>query len=220
MSVAAANESYFANSWLLAEAEGYQYDRSAAALKRIADPNPDPGRRNPKGVFDRTGGLIYRRRVLLGSDNRLYRFAAKRHMGGGSLSPLLNSPWWIERERLHLLAYRAREARRPLVEMARDQLALPDDWTDADILVGVTIRSSVVLAAYAGPGRTAAGARERRVVAPEAPHLFLDQMYIPGLGRHPGLGKPWGSQGEANVGVWFDLRTASSFDPPEAGVHG
>ncbi len=220
--VTAVNEAEFLNSWLQAEAEGFQYDRAAGALRRIADPNPDQAQRNPRGVFDRTGGLFYRRRVNLGNDTRLYRFAAKKFLGTGAqpLLPLLNSPWWIERERLYLLGWRAREARRGLVEMARDQLALPPDWTDADILVAVTIRPGIAVAAYAGPGLTAQGATERRVIAHEAPHLFLEQLYVPGLGRHPALGKPWGAAGERNAATWFDLATASSFDPPDSAIRG
>lgn len=217
-----ANELFFRNSWLLAEAEGYQYDRSTGALKKIADPNPDASKRNGRGVFDRTGGLIYRRRVTLAADNRLYRFAARKFMGGGAqpLLPLLNSPWWIERERLYLLGYRAREAGRKITDMARDQLALPTDWTDCDCIVAVTPKPGTLLAAYAGPGLTASDGKDRRVVAHEAPHLHLDQMYIPGLGRHPALGAPWGTKGTANASAWFDVATARLFDPPDSAIHG
>lgn len=220
--MADVNDAYFRNAWLLAEAEGYQYDRGGGALKKIADPNPDPRMRNPRGVFDRTGGLIYRRRVSLAADNRLYRFAARKFVGTGArpLLPLLNSPWWIERERLYLLGYRAREAGRGLVAMGRDQLALPEDWTDCDCIVAVTPRPGLTIAAYAGPGLTAIGATTSRIIAHEAPHLHLDQLYIPGLGRHPGLGKPWGATGEANAAAWFDVATATLFDPPEKAVHG
>jgi hypothetical protein len=220
--MAAVNDGYLTNPWLLAESEGYQYDRAAGTLSRIADPNPDPALRNPRGVFDRTGGLIRRRVVMLTDGDRLYRFAAKRFVATGAqpLLPLLNSPWWIERERLYLLGYRAREASRRLAEMARDQLALPTDWTDCDCIVAVTPKPGLQIAAIAGPGITAQGGTERRVVAHEAPHLHIEQLYIPGLGRHTALGKPWGTTGEASAAAWFDLSTAQLFDPPDRAVNG
>jgi len=220
----AVNDVYFSNSWLLAEAEGYQFDRASNALRMIPDPNPDPAKRNPLGLYDRTGGLVYRRRVELGAGDRLYRLGAKKYKGTGpdALVSLLNSPWWLDRERLYLLGWRAREAARPLSEMSRDQLALPVEWTDADIIVSVALRPGITIAAFAGPGTTAQAGTDRRVIAPEAPHLRLDQLYIPGLGRHPEIARISGraNSGEANVAAWFDVAGASSFEPPEKAIQG
>lgn len=214
----AANERWYANSWLWMEAEGYQYDRGTGDWQIVPDPNPDPARRNPRGVFARTGGLMAKRRVELGEDKVMWRFAARRYLGtsGAPLLPLLNSPWWMEEDRVRLLLDRARTAGVGFVEMARRQLALPAAWTDADILVRVNIRPGIVLAALAGPGLTAEGGGERRIVASEAPHLFLDQLYVPGVGRHAALAR---GAGEANASAWFDSATARSYDPNHRGLN-
>ncbi|WP_376097869.1 hypothetical protein ACE7GA_07535 [Roseomonas sp. CCTCC AB2023176] len=214
----AANERWYANSWLWMEAEGYQYDRGTGDWQVVADPNPDPARRNPRGVLARTGGLIARRRVNLAQDNVMFRFAARRYLGasGPPLLPLLNSPWWMEEDRMVLLLSRARGAGVGLVEMARRQLALPTAWTDADIIVRVNLRPGTLLAALAGPGLTAEGGGERRIIAQEAPHLLIDQLYIPGLGRHPALAR---GTGEANAAAWFDAASATAFDPNHRGLN-
>ncbi|UFN50194.1 hypothetical protein LPC08_06095 [Roseomonas sp. OT10] len=214
---AAANEAWYRDSNCRLEAEGYQWrDASHGRGKRLATlPDPDA----PKGyVFARTGGLIAKRRVLLAEDNLLYRFAARRYLGQGApgLEPLLNSPWWMEEDRMLLLLDRARTAGSPLAEMARNQLALPVAWTDCDIIVRVRLRPGILLAAHAGPGITAQGAPgDRRVVATEAPHLFMDQLYIPGLGRLFSLG----GAGQHNVTAWLDTATARAFDPNARGFN-
>jgi hypothetical protein len=220
MSMAAANERWWANSYLHMEAEGYQYDRRISGWSKIPDPNPDPLKRNPRGVFARNGGLMVKRRLTLAEDNVMYRFAAARFgkkgaRGAEHLLPLLNSPWWMEENRMFLLLSRARQAGVGLVEMARRQLALPQEWTDADVIVRVHIKAGILLAAHAGPGLTAEGGGERRIIAPEAPHLLIDQIYIPGLGRHPALG----SAGQCNASAWFEPNTAVAFDPNVRGLN-
>ncbi|WP_338665422.1 hypothetical protein VQH23_09635 [Pararoseomonas sp. SCSIO 73927] len=219
--MAAANERWWANSFLRMEAEGYQYDRGRGDWAKIEDPNPDPLKRNPRGLFARNGGLMVKRRLVLAQDNVMYRFAALAYARRGvwtkaeRLAPLLNSPWWMEEDRMFLLLSRARQAGVGLVEMARRQLALPQEWTDADVIVRVRIRPGILLAAHAGPGLTAEGGGERRVIAPEAPHLLIDQLYVPGLGRHPALG----SAGAGNAAAWFDAGTAVAFDPNIRGLN-
>ena len=212
----AVNYSWFANAALAMEAEGYQFDR-AGAVQTMPDTNPDPARRNPNPIVARNGGLIAKRRVELAEDNRLFRFAARKYLGAGgaALEPLLNSPWWMEEDRMVLLLDRARTAGVGLIEMARRQLALPADWTDCDIIVAVRPRAGLVLAAHAGPGLTAESGGERRIIAHEAPHLFMDQMYIPGLGRHPVLA----GQGVANAAAWLEAARATSFDPAARGFN-
>jgi len=214
--VTPTNERWWQESATKAEAEGYQVQRDGSLLMQ-PDDNPDPARRNPAGIFVRNGGLIAMRRVLLARDNMLYRFAARKYrgQGPGALMPLLNSPWWMEEDRMVLLLTRAREAAVPLVEMARRQLALPADWTDCDILVRVRPKDGVLLAAHAGPGRTAESGGERRIIAREAPHLFMDQLYIPGLGRLSALG----GAGPANAETWFDATTVAAFDPMARGLN-
>lgn len=213
----ATNESFWKLGATKAEAEGCQLQADGTPTI-VPDDNPDPARRNPAGVLDRNGGLIAMRRVILAEDNMLYRFADSRWKGAGpeALLPLLNSPWWMEEDRMVLLLSRARTAGVPLVEMARRQLALPVDWTGCDILVRVRPKPGVTLAAHAGPGRTAAGGSgDRRIIAREVPHLFMDQLYIPGLGRLKALN----GAGPANVAAWFDTRTARAFDPNARGLN-
>lgn len=211
--VAAINDAWFGDSDLVQEAGGYQWRRTPGGGAWATSPDPDA----PGGiVFDRTGGLVIKRRVLLQED-MLHRFAARKYLGTGAeaVLPLLNSPWWMNDDRMVLLLDRARTAGVKLVEMARRQLALPTAWTDCDIIVRARLKPGIVVAAHAGPGITAQGGGERFVIATEVPHLFMDQLYIPGLGRHPALG----GAGEANARAWFDLSTAASFDPAARGLN-
>ncbi len=216
MSAVPVNEAYFHDSTLRLEAEGYQWRDASHGPRKTRVTSEDPNA--PGGfVFERTGGLVVKRRVLLAEDTMLYRFAAKRWIGSGgtALLPLLNSPWWMDEDRMVLLLTRARTAGSRLVETARRQLALPPAWTDCDIIVRVRPKPRTLLAAHAGPGRTAAAAGERYTIASEAPHLFIDQLYLPGLGRHAALD----GGGEANASAWFDLTTAAAFDPEARGLN-
>ncbi|MBX6372643.1 MAG: hypothetical protein IRZ13_00225 [Acetobacteraceae bacterium] len=216
MPAATVNEAYFkdSNTWL--EAQGYQWRNASHGRGKTLVTEPDADA--PKGFrYARTGGLVIRRRVTLAEDNRMFRFAARRYIGSGApgLEPLLNSPWWMEEDRMVLLLGRARTAGVPLVEMARRQLALPAAWTDCDVLVSVRIRPGVLIGAFAGPGITATAGDERRIVAPEAPHLFIDQLYIPGLGRLFSLN----GAGQSNASAWFDTASARAFDPAARGLN-
>jgi hypothetical protein len=212
----AVNEAYFLDSQLRMEAEGYQLGADGKP-GMIPDPNPDPAKRNPKGLFHRNGGLVAMRRVELAEDNRMFRIASSKDLKYGGLSNLLNSPWWMEEDRMRLLLDRARTAGVRLSEMARRQLALPiaDGWTDADIIVSVHIKPRILIAAHAGPGRTAAAGDDLRIIAPESPHLFMDQLYVPGLGK-PGSDR---AKGMANANAWFDTEAAKSFDPAAQGFN-
>jgi hypothetical protein len=215
--VRAVNEAWFSDARLKAEAEGYQFDRSGVAVM-IADDNPDPAQRNPLGIFARNGGLVALRRVELSEHDMMYRFAARKHLRGqpDALRTLLNSPWWMNEDRMVLLLGRARTAAVPLIEMARRQLALPLHWTDCDILVRCRWKPRIAIAAHAGPGRTAdGGAGDRFLVAREVPHLFLDQLYVPGLGAIRGDR----ALGQANAEAWFDLATLRAFDPAARGFN-
>ncbi|WP_424812427.1 hypothetical protein [Roseococcus sp. YIM B11640] len=201
----AVNETYFRDSRLRMEAEGYQFG---------ADGNPALA---ADGMPDRNGGLVAMRRVELAQDNWMFRIASQKDLKYGGLPNLLNSPWWMEEDRMRLLLDRARTAGVGLSEMGRRQLALPvaPGWTDADIIVSVRIRPGIVIAALAGRGRTAAAGGDRRIVAPEAPHLFMDQLYLPGLGK-PGGDR---AKGMANANAWFDTATAKSYDPMARGYN-
>lgn len=211
----ASNEHYWRDGALRQEAEGYQWRAASHGRGSTLVTEPDPDA--PRGfVFARTGGLHVMRRVLLQED-MLYRFAAKKYLGKGAqaLLPLLNSPWWMNDDRMMLLLSRARTAGVPLIEMARRQLALPVAWTDCDIIVRARLKPGYLIAAHAGPGRTAEAGGERYTIAPEAPHLLIDQLYVPGLGRHFALS----GVGESHARDWFDLGTARSFDPAHRGLN-
>ncbi|HEV7456029.1 MAG TPA: hypothetical protein VGN96_04575 [Roseococcus sp.] len=208
------NEAYFGNSRLRAEMEGFQFSDDGSPVI-ASDPNPDPSRRNPAGVFARNGGMVAVRRVTYYQGDLMMRFASPGRMPAGHGAPdLLNSPWWIEQDRMVLLITRAREAAVPLVEMARRQLALPQTFTDADQIVAVRPRAGLLLGAWAGRGLTAEGAGERRIVAGgEAPHLHMEQLYIPGLGP---MGGGY-AEGRRNAEAWFDLGTFKTYDPNAPG---
>lgn len=211
----AVNEPWCTNSTLRQEAEGYQWRNAGHGPRRTLVTALDP---NAPGGFHyvRTGGLVIKRRLVLQND-MLYRFAARRYLGTGpqALLPLLNSPWWMNDDRMALLLSRARSSGSRLIDIARRQLALPEDWTDCDIIVRARLNRSTVLAAHAGPGRTASSGGSTYTIAHEAPHLFMDQIYLPGLGRHPALV----GSGERNARLWFDLTTAQSFDPKARGFN-
>jgi hypothetical protein len=152
---------------------------------------PDSDPRNPKGfVYRRNGGLMVKRRVDLGPGELLVRFSSKTDRSGRIRSDEdhLNSPWWLNDDRFVLLLGRARTAGVSLVEMARRSLAIPSDWSNCDLLVRA--RPRFLLAAYAGPGITAEAGAERRIIAYEAKELWIEQLYIPGLGRQSWLYRP------------------------------
>lgn len=214
----AINETYWRDSRLKAEAEGYQFNRDGSP-SMIADDNPDPAKRNPLGLFDRNGGLVAMRRVELAEDNMMYRFATKKYLNSDPalLKTALNSPWWMEEDRMFLLLSRARSAGIKLIDAARTQLALPIEWSDADILVRARPKPGTLLAAHAGPGRTVNVPNTGRYTIPggEAPHLFIDQLYVPGLGSLQGDR----AKGQANADAWFDLSTLRAFDPAARGLN-
>lgn len=185
----AANEVQLNDSNARLEAEGYQWRDAAHGERRTLVTSPDA--HAPGGfIFVRNGGMERLRHLTLYEGDRLIRFSVHRRRGVALRDEdHLNSPWWLTEDRFYLLLDRARTAGVGLVEMARRQLALPADWTDADVLVAARPQPGILLAAYAGPGRTAEAGKERRIIARDYdPHFaavhFIEQIYIPGLGRH------------------------------------
>jgi hypothetical protein len=191
----AANEQDFADRRCREEANGAQWRDASHGRGRIIDSVPDASPDNPRHVLFRyNGGLVYRRRSEFDVGDRLVRFSTEKDRYGRRRTPEehLNSPWWMNDARFLDLWKRARSAEVGLIEMARRQLAIPEDWSACDVLVVATPR--VMLAAYSGPGRTAVAEDDRRIIATEAPGLWIDQLYVPGLGR-----KPWLAQPPANI---------------------
>lgn len=187
----AANEADFKDPNCHDEARGAQWMRSEdglpPTLEIVAD--DDPGNKW-HFYYKRNGGLFFQRRAEFDQSDRLVRFASATSRSGRALSEvdLINSPWWMNDARFVDLWNRARQAGVGLAEMARRQLAIPTDWSTCELLV-VAI-PKVPLAAYSGPGLTADASGERRIIATEAPGLWIDQLYIPGLGRKPWLAAP------------------------------
>jgi hypothetical protein len=207
------NADYFRNSRLSGEAEGLEYNASGLLVYE-PDPNPDPAQANPAGVVKRNGGLIARRRITVYAGDTMMRFVSPGRMPPGSAPvDMLNSPWWIELDRMMALIDRARTANVDLIEMARRQLALPDVFTDANLIVAVRPKPGIIIGCWAGPGLTATGPGERRIIAHEAPHLYLDQLYMPGLGR---IGGSY-DEGRRNAASWFDLATLKTYDATAPG---
>ena len=209
----AANENQWRDSSARMEAEGYQWRNAGHGPRRTLTTAPDA--RAPGGFFfQRNGGLTVLRRVDLYQGDRMVRFSVRERWG----RPMrdedhLNSPWWMTEDRFFLLLDRARTAGVGLVEMARRQLALPADWTDADVMVSARPRAGITLAAHAGPGRTAESGAERRIIAPEAKMLWMEQLYVPGLGRHPWLFAPPANAATA----WLEFERV--FDPNARGFN-
>ena len=186
--VGAVNEDFYANSNCVHEAAGFQWRAASHERPPILRSIPD---RAARGGFyyERNGGINVQRRVLLSDDTALIRFAwsvdhyGKRRCHGD----LMKSPWWLTIDRFMLLLDRARTAGVALKEMVRRQLAVPEDWNACDTIVRARPKPGVVLATYAGPGLTASAGGERRIIATEAKTLWMEQLYIPGLGRMPWL---------------------------------
>lgn len=197
----AVNEAWYVDSNCLLEARGFQWRTASHGrgriLRTISDQSAHAGFRH-----ERNGGLIVTRRVQLANDTDLIRFAASVDDDGIPRTPAqqINSPWWLDKDRFVLLLMRAREAGVSLVEMARRQLAIPLDWSSCDTIVRARIKPGIELAAYAGPGLTAETAGDRRIIATEAKTLWMEQLYVPGLGRMPWLTKAPGN----NAFVWID----------------
>jgi hypothetical protein len=186
----AANEDFYVNSDCVQEAGGFQWRNAShdrpPTLRSIPDPKALGG-----FYYDRNGGLIIKRRVVISDDTALVRFAGRLDRNGNVRSPddQLNSPWWLTIDRFFLLLDRARTAGVPLVEMARRQLAIPADWSNCDTIVRARPKAGLLLASFAGPGLTASAGNDRRIIATEAKTLWMEQLYIPGLGRMPWLVK-------------------------------
>lgn len=181
----AANESYYDDKNCLDEALGQQWGRAKQDGTRRPVMIPDSSQGNPKPYYIKhNGGLIFRHRAEFYEGDRMVRFTG-RDSAGLPDAVLLNSPWWMNDARFVDLMSRARDAGVGLVEMARRQLAIPEDWSTCEQLI--VAQPKVLLAAYAGPGRTADTEAERRIIATEASGLWIEQLYLPGLGRMPWL---------------------------------
>ena len=184
----AANETDFKDPHCQEEARGAQWTRSDDGLPPTLEivPDDDPGNKW-HFYYKHTGGLFYQRRAEFAPGDRLVRFAAVTDRSGRVLSDAdhLNSPWWMNDARFVDLWNRARTAGVGLAEMARRQLAIPTDWSTCELLIVATPK--VLLAAYSGPGLTAEAKGERRIIATEAHGLWINQLYVPGLGRKPWL---------------------------------
>lgn len=202
---AVVNEREFIDSNALLEASGFQW-RDASHGRRTRRTGADAAAQGGY-YFERNGGLVAKRRVELYRGDLLVRFAASMRNGRRlSNTELMDSAWWMNDDRLALLASRALESGTPLVEKARQQLALPADWSDADILVFARPREGVTLAAYAGPGQTAAAGKENRIIPNDmgayvGGTFYIDQLYVPGLGRRPWLVTPPPSP----VAAWLEF---------------
>jgi hypothetical protein len=188
---AAVNDNFFADSNCMREAAGFQWRVASHDRSPIMRTIPDPAARGGY-YYERNGGINYQRRVWLSDDTTLIRFVRSVDRYGKKRTPddMINSPWWLTKDRLVLLLDRARTAFVPLVEMVRRQLAVPEEWNTCDTIVQATPRPGITLASYAGPGLTATAGDERRIIASEAKTLWMDQLYVPGLGRMPWLAKP------------------------------
>jgi hypothetical protein len=187
----AANEADFNDPNCLDEASGQQWGRvrQDGTRRPVMIPDLHSGNKLPFYIAH-NGGLIFRHRAEFYEGDRLVRFASQMDRSGRVLTTdeLLNSPWWMNDARFVDLMNRARTAGVGVVEMARRQLAIPEDWSTCEQLI--VAQPLVLLAAYAGPGRTADAGDERRVIATEAAGLWIDQLYIPGLGQKPWRGPP------------------------------
>jgi hypothetical protein len=206
------NEAFYTDSNCYQEAGGFQWRVASHDRSPILRSVPDPAARGGF-YYERNGGINFQRRVLLSDDTALIRFVrAEGHYGKKrTTDELMNSPWWLTIDRFFLLLDRARTAGVPLVEMVRRQLAVPEEWSTCDTIIRARPKPGVTLAAFAGPGLTAIAGDERRIIAPEAKTLWMEQLYIPGLGR-----MPWLARRPPNVAVrWIDYER--SFDATAKG---
>lgn len=209
----AVNEADFADPDALREATGYRWlpaiDGAAPQVLSIvltSDGSEDHVIRN--------GGMEVERRVELYEGDTLLRLSRRTGRDFRPLTPEqhLNSPWWMNDGRFDLLHSRASSAGVDIIEMARRQLAIPEDFSTLDVLVKARPHPGLLVAAHAGPGRTAESGGERRIIprdyAPKyAAVHYLDQLYIPGLGQ-----RPWSAAGSAGNALRW-LQFEGLFDP-------
>ncbi len=183
----AVNEADFDDPNCQLEAEGMQWEGEPPRLRTASDNDPS----NRRGYYYvRNGGLFWQRRAEFYDGDTLVRFSSRLDWRGQvkNQEEHMNSPWWLNNARFQDLMGRARDVGVPLLEMARRQLAIPQGWNSGDYLV--VARPRVLLAAYSGHGLTAEAKGDRRIIASEAPGLWINQLYVPGLGRQPWLALP------------------------------
>ena len=131
-----------------------------------------------KGLLAMTGGALL-------SGTRVYRFASSM-----SRERFFCGPWWFGQSPFDTIKAAARQAGRPLRDVARECLAVDFDWNAMDFLVSATV--GVRLAAWTGTpltqsiktpslllprGEHAGG----RYVRQWEPDRTVTQYYVPGL---------------------------------------
>lgn len=188
----AANEADFDDPKCQEEAMGFQWEGSVGGQSPMPKVKADSDPANARHFyFERNGGLFFERRAEFAAGETLVRFSSLTDWHGRTKNQEdhLDSPWWLNDARFIDLVNRGRAIGVPLLEMARRQLALPAAWSAGEVVL-VVASPLVLLAAYSGRGLTAEVKDHRRIIAPEAPGLWIDQLYIPGLGRQPWLAHP------------------------------
>jgi hypothetical protein len=125
-----------------------------------------------------TGGILSPQPTRLQAGSYYYRFASTAspkaaQLGGG---------WWIDYEAFRAIEHFATNNGYRLKDAARLMLALPYDWTKADMLVRA--RLQLPLRAYTGVGKpadTKPGGADTGTKWIPTQHIKLRQLYIPGL---------------------------------------
>lgn len=147
------------------------------------------------------GGIVMPVRVHLALGQRYFRFANSampidRQIAGG---------WWIEYETFAAIVRFAREHSEP-GHAARYLLALPFAWTACDVLVTAILEAP--LDAYRGQGKPARGDHpdDRGTIFIPPQHLYIQQLYIPGLAPVRGRAFPQVETASLADSAYFKVR--------------
>ena len=125
-----------------------------------------------------TGGIFNPQPVRLPTGHYLYRFASSR----APASTRLGGGWWLDFESFNRIRQFASRHAYSVRQAARLMLALPYDWTRADLLVRALPMHD--LQAYAGLGKPARGSDigpDRGTTWIPTVGLQVRQLYVPGL---------------------------------------
>jgi len=148
--------------------------------------NADAHAEAAKGLLAMTTGVL-----LPGV--RVYRFASSMRR-----DRFFSGPWWFGQSAFDTIKAAARQAGRPLRDIARECLAVDFDWNAMDVLVSATV--SIRLAAWTGTPLTQS-IKTPSLVLPQGQHAgghyvrqwkpdrSVTQYHVPGLDAQ--VSKDW-----------------------------
>jgi hypothetical protein len=121
-------------------------------------------------------GLMARTRLVLVPGLPLYRFASS-HL---PRNYWFDSPWWMGQSPLDAIQQFARASKLRLGQAARLCLAIDENWSQVDVLIGAHLSHPIVV--WAGTPKTQRPKIQGRYQSRLEPDRAVTQYYIPGFG--------------------------------------